>query len=99
MISTVRVAPSYQAADICYQGTPEWSMSSFSVGKRRPLTRGRPSVLAEQTRRRRFIEARLQTQTGYEGNRLRQRLAEVRQVQDGVAPLSPSSTKGRRGIQ
>ena len=54
------------------------------------------SVLAGQTRRRRFIEARVQTQTGYEGNRLRQRLAEVQQVQDGVAAV-PQQHQGTAG--
>ena len=75
--------------------TGEIEDKHFQRGQTPTLDPG-TAVLAGQTRRRRFIEARVQTQTGYEGNRLRQRLAEVQQVQDGVAPV-PHQHQGTAG--
>ena len=40
--STVRVVPSYQAGNASVQQASGKSRSSFSVGNRLPLTRGRP---------------------------------------------------------
>ena len=63
-------------------------INEFPQRRQAPTIDPGTAVLAGPTHRRRFIEARVQSQTGYEGNRLRQRLAEVQQVQDGVAAVS-----------